>query len=104
MHAELIAVPIVFIVVYLLVLSTGFLIRQGVTSLIAGYDASQVRDEKGLARWAGSGVMGIGVIGLGCAASMFAFPDAMFIFVIAATVVSVVGAVALVATARRFLK
>jgi hypothetical protein len=104
MQAELTAVPLIFGVVYILVLSMGFLIRNGVTSLIAGYDASQVRDEKGLARWVGSGVMGIGVVGLVCAASMFAFPDSLFILVIAATVVSVVGAICLVATARRFLK
>jgi hypothetical protein len=104
MSADVIAVPVVFLVVYLLVLSLGLLIRKGMTWLIAGYDASQVRDEQGLARWVGSGVVGIGIIGLLCAASMVAFPDAMLLFVLVATAVALGGAVTLVAGARRFLK
>jgi len=104
MTPDLIAVPVVFIVVYLLILCLGFLISKGKTWLIAGYDASQVRDEKGLARWVGSGVMGIGVNGLVCAVLMFALPDAMLIFVIVATVVTLAGVVTLMVWGRRFLK
>jgi hypothetical protein len=104
MTADLIAVPVVFIVVYLLVLFMGLLIRRGMTWLIAGYDASQVRDEKGLARWVGSGVMGIGVIGLVCAAAMFVFPDAMLSFVIVSLVVTLGGVITLAGGGRRFFK
>ena len=104
MKPEMVAVPAVFLAVYLLVLAMGFLIRRGMTWLIAGYDAAQVRDEKGLARWVGSGVMGIGVNGLVFAGLMVAFPEATPIFVIAATVVTVVSAATLVITARHFLK
>src|SRR5262245_36576805 len=104
MSADLIAVPVVFVVVYFLVLSAGLLIRRGMTWLIAGYDSSQVRDEKGLARWVGSGVIGIGAAGLACAAGMFALPDAMLLFVVGANLVTLAGTVTLVAGARRFLK
>jgi hypothetical protein len=101
---DTIIVPIVFIVVYLLVLSMGILVRSGKTWLIAGYDASQVRDEKGLTRWVGWGVMGIGISGLIGAALMFAFPDVMVIFVLAANVMTLGGVATLVLTSRRFFK
>ena len=104
MKADLIALPVVFAAVYLLVLSMGFLIWRGKTWLIAGYDASLVRDEKGLARWVGFGVMGIGVNGLVFAGLMVALPEAMPVFVIAATFVTLGSAATLVITARRFLK
>ena len=74
------------------------------TGLIAGYDAGRVRDEKGLARWVGSGVTGIGAVGLVCAASMVALPGAMNVLAIVATVMTLGGAATLVAGARRFLK
>src|SRR5262245_36000263 len=65
-----------FVLVNLVVLSMGFLIRnKGMTWLIAGYDASQVRDEKGLARWAGTGVMAVGAVGLVIGGVIAVLPD-----------------------------
>ena len=46
MKPEMVAVPAVFLAVYLLVLAMGFLIRRGMTWLIAGYDAASRASRK----------------------------------------------------------
>src|SRR5262249_62427903 len=57
---NMLPVSIGFVSAGLLLLIMGVLIRRGATWLIAGYDPSQVRDEKGLARWGGAGLLAAG--------------------------------------------
>src|SRR5262245_8215967 len=99
------SVSIVFVSVYLVVLSMGFFIRnKGMTWLIAGYDASLVRDEEGLARWVGSGVMGIGAAGILAGALIYVLSDFAPFLVLASVAVTLGVTITLVIGARRFLK
>jgi hypothetical protein len=101
----MVVVSIVFVLVNLAVLFIGFLIRyRGMTWLIAGYDASRVRDEKGLAGWVGPGVMGIGAVGILVGGLIYALPDYTHILVIVFVVVAIGGVVTLMSGVGRFLK
>jgi hypothetical protein len=101
-------VSFVYVSVGLVVLLIGFLISKGMTGLIAGYvagyDPSRVRDEKGLARWVGSGVMGIGHAGVLVGGLSYLLPGLGLLWVIAFVAVALGGLIALVLGERRFLK
>jgi hypothetical protein len=89
----------------LLLLSMGLLIRKGMTWLIAGYDPSQVRDEKGLAKWAGSVFMGMGAIGILAGGLIYLLPpDYALIPVLVFAVGIPAGAITLVIGVQRFVK
>jgi hypothetical protein len=101
----MLAVSIGFVSGGLLLLLIGVLVRRGVTWLIAGYDPSQVRDEKGLARWAGSCFIVMGTIAtlagvlVGVLPPEFAFIPGILFFVAATG-----GALAVVIGSQRFVK
>ncbi len=89
----------------LLLLTLGLLIRKGMTQLIAGYDPSLVRDEQGLARWAGSGFMVLGAIALLCGSLMYLLPEEYASIPVIAFVVCIpAGAITLVVGMQRFVK
>jgi hypothetical protein len=89
----------------LLLLTLGFLIRKGVTWLIAGYDRTLVRDEKGLAKWAGSGLMILGAIGILAGGSIAILPEEyVFIPAIVYGISGPVAAITLVIGSQRFVK
>ena len=102
----MIAASIGFVLVNLALLAMGFLIRnKGMTWLIAGYDASRVRDEKGLAGWVGSGLMVIGASGFLAGALIPLLPDYFFfVLVIAFVVVVVGGGIRLLCGMHKFVK
>jgi hypothetical protein len=101
----MIAVAIGFASAGLLLLTLGLLIRKGRTWLIAGYDPSRVRDEKGLASWAGKCVMSIGAVGLLAGGLVYALPEAYaFIPVIAYFAAIVGGVITAVIGTQRFMK
>jgi Domain of unknown function (DUF3784) len=101
----MIPVSIGFVSAGLLLLTMGFLIRKGVTWLIAGYDPSQVRDEKGLAKWAGSCFMAMGAIGILAGGLVYLLPpDYTFIPVIVFAVAIPAGAITSVIGLQRFVK
>jgi hypothetical protein len=95
---------IVYVVVNLVVLTMGLLIRSGMTWLIAGYDASLIRDEKGLARYAGSNIMGIGVAGILAGILMYLLPDYAVVFVLAFPLLVIVMTIRLLIGIQRFTK
>ena len=97
-------VSFVYVSAGLVVLLIGFLISKGMTWLIAGYDPSRVRDEKGLARWVGSGVMGIGHAGVLVGGLSYLLPGLGLLWVIAFVAVTLGGPIALVLGGRRFMK
>jgi hypothetical protein len=99
------AAAIIFVLVNLAVLLIGFLIKsKGMTSLIAGYDASRVSDEKGLAGWVGSGIMGIGIVGIVVGGLIYALPNYFAVLVITFVVLVTGGVMILASGVRRFLK
>jgi hypothetical protein len=101
----MLAVSIGFVSGGLLLLILGLLIRRGVTWLIAGYDPSQVRDEKGLAKWAGSCFLLMGAVGALAGVLVYVLPpDYVFIPVILYVVTVVSGATSIVVGSQRFVK
>ena len=88
----------------LLLLTLGLLIRKGKTWLIAGYDATLVKDEKGLARWAGSWLMTMGTVAILSGASIFAFPDYFFIPLAIYLIAIPSGALTIVIGAQKYTK
>lgn len=99
------AVSIVFLLTGALLCGAGYLVRfRGMTYLLAGYDADSVADERGLARWAGGCLLGMGAAGLATALGAALWPGALDLL----TVLFVVAVVALTAAAigggRRFMR
>jgi hypothetical protein len=96
-------VAIPFIAANVVVLTMGILIRRGMTWLIAGYKNHHVRDEEGLARWVGSGVIGIGATGILAGILMAALPERHEPFVVIGfVVVAIGGAVTLVSRLHKY--
>ena len=100
----MIAVVIGFASGGVLLLTMGLFIRKGVTWLIAGYDADQVRDEKGLARWVGSGLMAIGAVGVSAGAFIFVLPEYIVIPVLLYPVAVLGGVITILCGIQRFVK
>jgi O-antigen/teichoic acid export membrane protein len=88
------------------VVGIGSLIRfQGWASLLAGSVANRprVRDEKGLTRWVGTGVMTIGVIGIVVGPLLSLLPEYAPYLVVGFVLVAMGGMFTLVSGLRRFM-
>lgn len=97
-------VSIGFISGSLLLLTLGFLIKKGMTWLIAGYDPSRVRDEKGLANWVGLGIMTMGAVGILAGVLVYVLPpEYTFLPVILFAVTMPTGAITILCGLRRFV-
>jgi hypothetical protein len=101
----MIGVTIGFVSAGLLLLTMGLLIRSGMTWLIAGYDAKLVRDEKGLARWVGSLLMGMGAVAA-LAGGLFAVLPEEYLFVPLILYIIAIpgGVITILCGLRRFVK
>lgn len=99
------AVSIVFFLTGALLCGAGYLVRfRGMTFLLAGYEADRVADERGLARWAGGCLLGMGAAGLATGFGAALWPTALDLL----TLLFVVAVVALTAAAigggQRFMR
>jgi hypothetical protein len=75
---------------------------KGMLFLVAGYDPNLVRDKKGLARWMGGGLFGIGAVLLSLASLLLLEPRLWPVAIGAIPAVGPVGAGILVAGAQRY--
>ncbi len=87
-------ISLVTILIGLLFLLIGYLVRsKQMVEIIAGYDPNKVKDEKGLAKWVGSNLLLMGLLGLLIGGLGFIFPQINTILVIGFGVVIVILAI-----------